>query len=219
VSDKILVGIPLGSGGVPASTFEHILAAVRGYDVKAHVARTELNRNWLCQYALQERYDRIVMLDTDHAHPPDIIGRLVAHQVPVVAALAFNRMPTYNPMAYRRNDGHVEVLARWDGRLERITWVGSCAICIEVAILKRLRWPWWYYPPPKKSIMPDALKDISRTLPSEDIGFCENCRKAKVPVFVDTSLITPHLTEAWVTDEVYRNYNVERILSNERAIC
>ena len=201
------MGIPLGSGGVPAATFDALLAACRGYDVQTHTGRTELNRNWLCQYALEQQYDYLVMLDVDHAHPADIVGRLVGHGKPVVAALAFQRMPPYDAMAYRKNGKGFEIITSWTGSLVQITWVASCAICIETAALKRLQWPWWFYPINQCYVdgaPPPSTDAMNAKCPTEDIGFCERCRNAGVAVYVDTGMITPHLTQVWADEALYR---------------
>jgi len=207
MTGRVLVGIPLGSGGVPAETFEALVNACRGYEVKTFIGRTELNRNRLCQYALEQGYDRLVMLDVDHKHPPDVVGRLVAHQVPVVAALAFRRMAPYDPMAYVKTGDTFEIVTEWTGGLMQVTWVASCAVCIETAVLKRVQWPWWHYPTKRKFLegaMRPPTDRISAECPSEDIGFCENCRIAGVPVYCDTGLVTPHLTVLWADDNLYR---------------
>lgn len=204
----VLVGIPLGAGGVPAQTFEHLLAATRGYDVKAHIGRTELNRNWLCQYAIEQGYDWLVMLDVDHAHPADIVDRLLRHRKPVVAALAFQRMPPYDAMAYtQRAEGGFDVIRDWGGGLQPVTWVASCAICIQTCALGAVTFPWWFYPIKRKFVQgdtPPTTDAMNSECPTEDIGFCENCRQAGIEVHVDTGTITPHLTHVWADEALYR---------------
>lgn len=201
------MGIPLGSGGVPAETFEALLAACRGYDVKTMIGRTELNRNRLCQYALEQGYDKLVMLDVDHKHPADIVERLARHDKTVVAALAFRRMPPYDPMAYRKEGDGFSIMVDWAGELKRVTWVASCAICIKTRVLGKLPFPWWFYPTKRKFLdgaPPPPSDQISAECPSEDMGFCENCRLHDVPVYVDTGTITPHMTVAWADDVLYK---------------
>src|ERR1044071_1567025 len=67
--------------------------------------RVDVNRNNIVRMFLQASKrddDTLVMLDSDHVHPADIVERLVAHDVGVVGALAFTRGAPFMPCFFFR---------------------------------------------------------------------------------------------------------------------
>ena len=58
-----------------------------------------MKRNYLVKAFLESSHDYLFFLDTDHTFEPDLLLRLMAHQVPVVGALAFQRVPPYDTCA------------------------------------------------------------------------------------------------------------------------
>jgi hypothetical protein len=150
----------------------------------------------------------LVMLDADHAHPPDIIRRLVAHDVDVVGALAFKRSGRPLPCWFEKKmnpDGetwelqHPSPELSLEGGLRRCAVVGTGAIAIKRRVFDKLiaagiEWPYfrlWY--PPNYC----GLDNISNPnpWPGEDLYFGLACDKAGVETYVDLDLVTPHIAE------------------------
>uniref|UniRef100_A0A6M3KR51 Glycosyltransferase n=1 Tax=viral metagenome TaxID=1070528 RepID=A0A6M3KR51_9ZZZZ len=199
---EVLVGIPLGYGGVPPETFESLARACSGWDLKTHTGRTELNRNYLCQMALDGNYEYIVMLDVDHMQPADVVSRLHQRVISdrskqVVAALCFGRAEPYRPLAWiDTDDDKGKRLSDWGRDLVQVRWTGTGAIIIATDVLRKVTPPWFLY-----------LYDDGHHYPSEDIGFCEKCRVAGVAVWIDPTIIPPHLGRILVDEKVYRAYS------------
>lgn len=148
--------------------------------------------------------DTLVMLDCDHEHPPDIVQRLVAHDVGVVGALYFRRSEPYDAMCFVRDDnGELHTPAEWepDAGLTPVQCVGTGAIAIQAWVFKKLMaegfaWPFFRYTYNEKSLVE----------PSEDIYFGQICEAAGIPHHVDFSLMTPHLTVSRVDETVFEKH-------------
>lgn len=156
--------------------------------------RTDDARNTAClalAKGIVNDRDTLVMLDADHEHPPDIVERLVKHDVGVVGALYFRRSEPYDAMVFIRGEDDVlHTPAEWDedAGLQPCACVGTGAIAIQAGVFKALmaagfNWPWFRY----------GYHEDSRTQPTEDMYFGHICEQAGISHHVDFSLTTPHL--------------------------
>lgn len=57
-------------------------------------------RNQLCQLVLDEGYSHLWFMDDDHAFPPQILTKLLAHDVPLVTPVCLTRTYPFNPVQY-----------------------------------------------------------------------------------------------------------------------
>ena len=169
--------------------------------------RTDDARNTACLALLkaaQHDTDTIVMLDSDHDHPPDVVERLVAHNVGVVGALYYRRSEPYDPMVFFRDaEGALNTPADWDpdAGLIPCTIVGTGAIAIQAGVLRRLMesgvpWPWFRY----------VYNPAGQVQPTEDIYFGLACETVGIPHHVDFSLTSPHLTTSQVNERTFRKH-------------
>lgn len=167
-------------------------------------SRTDIARNGLVEMFLaesQEDDDVLVMLDDDHLFPPDVVRRLVRHNVPVVGALAFRRGVPYFPCMFVRVEGGYGVVGQWDPGLHEVAMVGTGAIAIRRHVFTQLDdagfpWPYFRYQYPAGD----------RVLPSEDIYFSQTCEKAGVQIYCDTTFCIPHLTSATVDEQSWQQW-------------
>ena len=165
--------------------------------IGALYGRTDAARNLICHSFLQlSRHpdDKIIMLDCDHQHPPDILERLAARPEGVVAALAFRRSAPYEPMFFVRQNGRL----RKPGEFERIVYecdaVGTGAIAIKRSALDTLMKAGYNY-----FFRYEYTDEDWRS--SEDMYFARICEEAGIKHHVDCSLETPHLRTTNVTSE------------------
>lgn len=149
----------------------------------------------------------LVMLDSDHAHPADIVWRLARHNVDIVGALAFKRVGRPLPCWFVKvpmPDGtttlqHPPVLDSLTGGLHRCAIVGTGAICIKRKVMDKLNaagavWPYfrlWY--PPNYCGLENI--DNPNPWPGEDLFFGLTCDQAGVETYVDLDTVTPHIAE------------------------
>ncbi len=166
---------------------------------RTDVARSNAVKSF--RQATTQQDDTLVMLDGDHDHPPDIVHRLVAADVPVVACLAFRRSEPYDPQAYvRTEDGELYQVSEWTPTRERVTFAGMAAIAIKRSVFDKLEVagyhpPFFRYP-----------YNADGSTPSEDVYFCRLCEAAGIPVEIDFGLISPHLTTAQIDDTSWRQF-------------
>lgn len=182
-------------------------AASKGFaPIYAQYGRTDVTRQAMCEYFLAnttDPADTLVMLDVDHDHPPEIVERLAAHTVPVVAALAFRRCEPFQACAFRRGpDGGLRHLATFPAGLHPMAAVGTGAIAIKRAALVQLQAAGheWFF----KYEYGHCAE--GPTAPSEDLYFSKICEAAGVGMFVDTTIETPHITLSFIDRQTHDGY-------------
>lgn len=175
--------------------------------VRVDVARNNIVKMFLLSSSDDD--DVLVMLDADHAHPADIVERLVAHNVGVVGALAFTRSVPYMPCCFLHIDGAFHPFAEWTIQgLVPCDAVGTGAIAIRRWVFRKLD-EWnpdnggFYF----QCTYP-ATMDMPT--PSEDMWFATACYLAGIPHHVDTALVTPHLMMAAVDESYFRAYQQDK---------
>lgn len=157
----------------------------------AHIAREVL-----ADEALKLGADYLYMIDDDMLCPVDMFERLLAHDVDIVAPLAFMRKPPHHPVIYTVREGwdaaarmayfqNFSVMTYPKDRLVECDAVGFGAALIKTDVLRALEKPWF--------------ATWSRV--GEDIGFCHKAKKSGFRVFCDTSIKLGHLGDPIVVDE------------------
>lgn len=143
-------------------------------------------RNTLARMTLDGGYDWLWFMDDDHAFPPDLLTRLLAHRLPLVTPICLTRVAPFEPVCYTEklderlylpipleqhpNEGLVEIEA------------GGCAgMLIRRKVLTAIPEPWFEY-----------------TDRSEDITFCEKAKQAGFRLWADLSARLGHITTAVV---------------------
>lgn len=178
-------------------------------DVLVHFARETV-----CKRALEEGYDFVGMVDDDMDGPVDFWEKLLAHDVDIVAPLAFTRLGKHAPVVYGMihrftyEQGYVPIKSHFVLNYPRNTLfecaaVGFGAVLIKVDILKRVPSPWFF-----------TFKDDGTRGTGEDVWFCRlMAERGGARVFCDSSVKLRHLTTKWVTEEDFliANPEVERL--------
>jgi len=188
---------------------EDIIAActVMGYKlIRMGYGRTDVARNKLAKKFMEvtrRPNDTLVMLDTDHAHPRDIVKRLEEHNLPVVGALCFRRSEPYDPQFYVRQEGGALLQpVDWDPRAtDKGTIVGTGAIAIQRQVFEKLTaagalYPWFR----------NIYQDNEDPNLGEDWYFGLSCERVGIPHYCDYSLISPHQTESLVDGRTWETY-------------
>lgn len=147
------------------------------------------------EHMIEQGYDWLFFLDSDMEPRPDTITRLLAHNVPVVSAMAFKRQQPYDPCFYPevKYDGEkVELRTAddWTEGLAEVDGVGMACCLIRREVFEQTPQP-WFFPLP---------------VLAEDLGFCKRARDTGFKVYVDTSLCCGHVATEVITDSHYREY-------------
>lgn len=174
------------------------------------MADTTTTRNRLCYSFLDASEldsDKLIMLDADHAHPPDIVPRLAIRPEGVIGALYFRRGVPHDPMWFmRRENRHLNAPAEWGKFVYPCAIVGTGAIGIKRWVLDRLQQAgheyFFKYEYPQGSL---------RRVPSEDIYFGHICEEIGINHHVDCSLITEHLKVERVNQKHWEIHKPENI--------
>ncbi len=160
-----------------------------------------LARERLADYAVEGEFDYLFMIDDDMLAPRDLFERLIAHNVDIVAALAFTRSAPHKPVLYNLEEGfdpivkqkyfaNLPVIHYPKDQLVECDAVGFGAVLIKCSVLRAMKKPWF----------------MSTTGAGEDIYFCHKARKAGFRVFMDTSIKLGHLGYPKViTEETYES--------------
>jgi len=184
--------------------------------------RVDVARNRITQEFLRhsnEPGDVLIMLDGDHVHPRHTLERLAGYDEDVVAALAFRRCPPYDPQMYRYNERNELVQpSSWEKGLVPVDAFGMAAIAIKRRVFARLdehglTYPYfrfWY---------PRVPMD-EQIFPSEDVYFALACRSAGIECYVDTGLVSPHLTLSTVQEDSWHMWLADHpeLLAEEQRL-
>lgn len=159
---------------------------------------TPLAREEAASQAIEMGADYLFMIDDDMTCPNNLFERLYAHNVDLVAPLAFTRNYPHHAVLYDIKEG-------WDpvskenyfinhyideypkDSLVECDAVGFGAALIKTEILKKLSKPWF----------------MSSSATGEDILFCHKARKAGFRVFMDTATKLGHLSHPVEVTEDY----------------
>jgi hypothetical protein len=173
--------------------------------LRSPYSRVDVSRNRIAKVFMelsQRPKDTVVMLDTDHTHPMDIVHLLARHDVGVVGALCFRRGEPFDPQFYVRQEGDLLQPAEWDPtELAKGTIVGSGAIAIQRWVFEKLEQEGFHYPW-FRNIYTDGKDEFY----GEDWYFGLNCEKAGIPHYCDFSTVSPHMRVATVDDKTWSTF-------------
>jgi len=180
--------------------------ASQGIDfIRQPYTRVDIARNRFAKSMLAagETWTHLVMLDSDHVHPPDILQRFEADllqypQIKVLGGLNFRRGPAYDPCAFGVDpDGKTFSLLSWEQGIMRVDYLGSGSIVIAREVFEQLPQPWFGY----------DYENVERDeWPGTDMWFSDLCRKHGIDQFVDTRITSPHIGDLMVDEQVFRTY-------------
>lgn len=130
------------------------------------------------QFLQHEQYAALLMLDSDMVVPPDTLERLLVHQLPLVGAVYFNRVPPHDAVASDWPDGERRLSDFSGPPVRRVFATGTGCLLVTREALQAIPRPWFDWTEPGNG---------------EDLHFCRQAAQAGVPVYVDTSLSVGHV--------------------------
>jgi hypothetical protein len=173
--------------------------------VETDCFRTEMRRCQIGEHVLiSPDADAVVMLDHDHRHPADTVYRLRKDaedhpEADVIGALCFRRAAPYDPCAwwYNKETGKYWANIPWPKGLVEYDAIGMGAVLFRRKCFEVLPKPWFAYD------YSNVAEDI---WPTEDIWFSKAARAAGLRIFVDTTLISPHIFEGEIDENTCLSY-------------
>jgi hypothetical protein len=158
------------------------------YELRGHSLVYDA-RNGAAKYFLTSDCDALLFLDSDMMPPADMLIKLVEHDKPVVSALAFKRVPDYEPCIFKViNETEAVVYHDYPKGLIEVAGVGMACCLIKKEVFERVPSPWF---------MPGKL--------GEDLAFCKRVKEAGIPIYCDTELVCGHVTSIPIGEGHYVN--------------
>lgn len=198
---RILIAVP---------TFENIypdtFKSIYDLDVSRHEAQFEFVRGYDCakarnvisKMAVDRKVDYVLMVDSDMVLPKDAVQNLLEDNAEVVYGYCARRSNgnVYNGLTsiFRMNgeNSYTEQAAytgqemktfRENGEYKiQIHGAGMACALVKTDVFRRLKFPWF------KWVEYDQKRQLS-----EDLYFCSQCKKAKVPLYVDSRVECGHI--------------------------
>ena len=155
-------------------------------------------RNSLCRLTLDSGADYLWFMDDDHTFAPDLLLRLLQHEVPLVVPVCLMRTHPFYPVTFaeRMEDdekGNARYLPVYypergtEGLIE-LAAGGAAGMLISREVLEAMEEPWFEY-----------------GFASEDILFCQKAKELGFSIWCDLSARTGHITTAEVWPAVDEN--------------
>lgn len=151
---------------------------------------------------LAHDWTHLLVLDSDHVHPPDIIQRLARHVIEdpgrlIVGGLNYRRTPPYSPCLLVEYDGKAARPVEWNetGLMEVLS-LGTANIMIARQVFEKLEPPWFI----------NEYNEAIHTTGGYDTYFCNKARDAGIKMWVDMSLTSPHMGTHRIGEKTFRTY-------------
>lgn len=116
-------------------------------------------------------------IDDDHAFPSNIVARLLAHDVDIVAPVVLRRQQPFLTVACK-NDEILDLRDHEADGLVEVEATGSAGMLIRRNVLETLGSPWF---------------ELGNGV-SEDVAFCQKARAAGFKIHVDLGVRMGHIT-------------------------
>lgn len=172
--------------------------------VEVKYVRTDVARNSAAIATLNSHLTHVLMLDSDHVHPTNIIQMfakwaIIRPDARVISGLNFRRKEPFDPTMGNldvRNEER-ELITEWPAGLAEYSTIGAASLFIHRSVFEEMEPPWFYN---------IYEKPWENNYPGEDVGFSRNCQKLGIKTYVDTGITSPHCADTLVTEETYRAF-------------
>jgi hypothetical protein len=190
--NKILIGIPTGSGHVDYRFASSLAALTLSTDTTLiWIPRVMIDtaRNEIVKKALSDNFTHLLMLDDDMTFPSETLTQLLSHDKDVVGVQAFKRRDPYEPCVYKMKEGkNYPVLVK---DFIEVDAIGTGIILIKVDVFKKISYPFFWT---------DYDKDGTHW--GVDFRFCQKARDAGFQIFCDPDLDIGHIGDPPVTSKL-----------------
>lgn len=161
------------------------------YELVGHSLIYEAREAAARKVLTNKEYDAVLFLDSDMMPPADLIPKLVAHNKPIVSALAFKRTEPYYPCIFSKiGPKEATVYLDYPRGLIPVEACGMACCLIKREVFEQIPQP-WYFPTP----------DLG-----EDLAFCLRAKEAGIPIYADTSVIVGHVGTNVVGEKNYADW-------------
>lgn len=202
---KTLIAIPC-MDTLPVEFVKSLIYMRKGDNPTVYLKPNSLiydSRNLLSLYAIENKYDNVLWLDSDMIFPPDTLQRLEAHNVDMVTGLYVRRHEPIAPVIYETLD---EPIRHPDGTIEKnaIPYVdyphnsffpvAGCGFGCVLTSVKLLKDVWDRFGP-AFSPYPWA---------GEDLSFCHRVNLLGYQIHCDSTISCGHVGTFVYTEELLK---------------
>ena len=219
---RVLIGVPMERQMMTPAAYSVQEIMRQGWRfTKTGYTRCDIARNKMGIALLQSDYTHILMLDSDHIHPADVVYKLIRWVKDdrtrlVVGGLNFRRGAPFDPCAYFLDaNGNMCSLREWGPGLIAVDVLGSGCMLIAREAFEQMPFPWFGYDYTKNLGLgwPECGIDHLANgagWPGTDIWFSRQCRDAGIDQWVDTQTTSPHILQTVVTQETWASFLKDR---------
>ena len=211
-NNTILIGMPNGSGQVPASTVSSLLQLHKPCPCAFMIVERqmiELARNGIVAEALKNKCSHVLFLDDDNPVPPDTLELFLEDDKDIVIAPILTRNPnkegkhTLCAFYSEKVGGHkiyrsIEQFKE-DGYLHKVDGGGTGCMLIKIDVLAKMfaKYKDRIFERTRtifdKPIVVEGKEYLERTM-SEDCEFCERAIDMGFEVWLDSRIRPLHIT-------------------------
>jgi len=144
-------------------------------------------RNMFCEKILSmPEKTHLLMIDDDMTFEPDMLLRMLNHDVDIIGALAFKRAGDFQPCVYQKKDdgNHYPILPQ---KFTEVDVVGTGAILIKREVIEGMKNPYF-----------TTTYDDKGQHFSVDFNFCIAAKKTGFKIFVDPEIEAGHIGDGEV---------------------
>lgn len=211
---RIILGIPCERFMYTEAAHAFMSIVSQGIPFIAHgYARTDRARCNMAKQFVGSDFTHLLMLDSDHIHPREIVqqlGRLVVRhpELLVVGGLNYRRGEPYDPCAYIWDEDHnLCPIHNWpEEALLKVDVLGSGSIMIAREVFEQLPFPWFGYDYAHAETLEWPGADVSvldnMQYPGTDLWFSALCNEHGIDQWVYTGVSSPHIIHSHVTGDV-----------------
>lgn len=220
---RVMLAIPMERTVDQMALFGFWAIAMQGWPLaRLEYTRNDIARCKFTEFLLSGDYTHLLMLDSDHVHPPDIVQRLARwfraypDEVQVCGGLNFRRGEPFDPCAFiDPGDGAFRRMADWGqpGAIE-VEALGSGSIMIARTAFETLQAQALAGEPGKPWFGYDYAID---GWPGTDMWFSARCRQAGVTLWCDTTTTSPHIGRLLIDETTYRAWVAEHLEATEEG--
>lgn len=162
------------------------------------------SRDDLARYAMKEKFDYVLWLDSDMVFPDDFHERMLKtmtdNDLDILSGIYYKRKPPYSPVIFDR--------MRLNGKTWDYSWVedvpdhlfeieacgfGCVLLKTEVLLSVQMKHGYMFHP------MQNG---------GEDIAFCCRARDCGYKIMCDPTIVCGHVGNVVITDTLYKQYQL-----------
>ncbi len=164
-------------------------------------------RNTFCEKFLENKgKTHLFFLDDDMWFDSDILIRLLEHDVDIIGAMAFKRVPDYQPCVYQKNQEDNNYYPILPKENQEVDVIGAAGLLIKRNVIESMKNPWFETPYDKEG----------RHF-SVDFNFCMKAKEAGFKIWCDPTIEMKHIGEApLIGKQEFLQYNYKKFINKQK---